>query len=357
MPVVVGRLRRTEAMLALAVAASLSVASAPRTNAQSAASFYSNKNLRFIVPDGVGGGYDAYSRLLARHLADHIPGHPRIVAENMPGAAGLVATNWLYNVAPHDGSVMGATYNTLLTEPLLGDAAAKYDPTKFNWIGSITRQYNVCMVWHTSSIRTIEDAKTREVRVGTTGLAGNSTKLPLMLNALLDTKFKVIAGYTSGGMRLAVEREEVEGICGVPYDTYAAVSPEWLQDKKVRFILQTGSKPLEVLPDVPMLLDYIKDPRQRAALEVLAVDQDAGRPELFPPGVPDFLVQALRAAFNETMQDPKFLAEADGMNLRFEPMTGEQVDAEIKQAYAAPEDVVALAAKLWPPALPKNNGK
>jgi tripartite-type tricarboxylate transporter receptor subunit TctC len=356
-PVVVGRLRRTEAMLALAMAVSLSVAGAPRTNAQSAASFYSNKNLRFIVPDGVGGGYDAYSRLLARHLADHIPGHPRIVAENMPGAAGLVATNWLYNVAPHDGSVMGATYNTLLTEPLLGDAAAKYDPTKFNWIGSITRQYNVCMVWHTSSIKTIEDAKTREVRVGTTGLAGNSTKLPLMLNTLLDTKFKVIAGYTSGGMRLAVEREEVEGICGVPYDTYAAANPEWLQDKKVRFILQTGSKPLEVLPDVPMLLDYIKDPRQRAALEVLAVDQDAGRPELLPPGVPDYLVQALRAAFNETMQDPKFLAEADGMNLRFEPMTGEQVDAEIKQAYAVPDDVVTLAAKLWPPALPKNNGK
>ncbi len=357
MPAVVGRLRRTEGMLVLALAASLSVAGADRTNAQSAASFYSNKSLRFIVPDGVGGGYDAYSRLLARHLADHIPGHPRIVAENMPGAAGLVATNWLYNIAPHDGSVMGATYSTLLTEPLLGDTASKYDPTKFEWIGSITRQYNVCTVWHTSSIRTIEDAKTREVRVGTTGLAGNSTKLPLMLNTLLDTKFKVISGYTSTGMRLAVEREEVEGICGVPYDTYAAANPEWLRDKKVRFILQTGSKPLEVLPDVPMLLNYIKDPLQRAALELLAVDQDAGRPELFPPGVPDYLVQALRAAFNETMQDPKFLADASGMNLRFEPMTGEQVDAEIKQAYTAPEDVVALAAKLWPPALPKANGK
>ncbi|MGA8616668.1 MAG: hypothetical protein WB760_34215 [Xanthobacteraceae bacterium] len=344
-------------MLLLAVAASLSVAGATRTNAQSAASFYSSKNLTYIIPDGVGGGYDAYSRLLARHLVDHIPGHPRIVAENMPGAAGLVAMNWLYNVAPHDGSVMGATYNTLLTEPLLGDVAAKYDPTKFKWIGSITRQYNVCMVWHTSSIKTIEDARTRAVRVGTTGLAGNSTKLPLMLNALLDTKFKVIAGYTSGGMRLAVEREEVEGICGVPYDTYAAANPEWLQDKKVRFILQTGSKPLDALPDVPMLLNYIKNPEQRAALELLAVDQDAGRPELFPPGVPDYLVQALRVAFDETLKDPKFLADAGTMNLLLEPMTGEQIEAEIKQAYAAPADVVALAAKLWPPALPKNNTK
>ena len=357
MPFVVGGLRQTEIILALAVAASLSVAGAARSNAQSAASFYANKNLTFIVPDGVGGGYDAYSRLLARHLADHIPGHPRIVTENMPGAAGLVATNWLYNVAQHDGSVMGATYNTLLTEPLLGDAAAKYDPTKFKWIGSITRQYNVCMVWHTSAIKTIDDARTREVRVGTTGLAGNSTKLPLMLNMLLDTKFKVIAGYTSSGMRLAVEREEVEGICGVPYDTYAAANPEWLRDKKVRFILQTGSKPLEVLGDVPMLRDYVKDPRQRAALEVLAVDQDAGRPALFPPGVPDHLVQVMRTAFDETMKDPKFLAEAENMNLQLEPMTGAQIEAEIKEAYTAPEDVIALAAKLWPPALPKNNGK
>ena len=357
MPVVVSRLRRTEIILALAVAASLSAAGAPRTSAQSAASIYSNKNLTFIVPDGVGGGYDAYSRLLARRFADHIPGHPRIVAENMPGAAGLAATNWLYNVAPHDGTVMGATYNTLLTEPLLGDVAAKYDPTKFKWIGSITRQYNVCMVWHTSSIRTIEDAKTREVRVGTTGFAGNSTKLPLMLNTLLGTKFKVIAGYTSAGMRLAVEREEIEGICGIPYDTYAAANPEWLQDKKARFILQTGLKPLDALDDVPMLLNYIKDPLQRAALELLGVDQDIGRPELLPPGVPEPLVQALRAAFDETMQDPKFLADAGGMNLQLEPMTGEQVEAEIKRAYTAPEDVVALAAKLWPPALPKNDGK
>jgi tripartite-type tricarboxylate transporter receptor subunit TctC len=356
-PFVVGGLRHTEIILALAVAASLSVTGALDANAQSTASFYANKNLTFIVPDGVGGGYDAYSRLLARHLADHIPGHPRIVTENMPGAAGLVATNWLYNVAPRDGSVMGATYNTLLTEPLLGDVAAKYDPTKFKWIGSITRQYNVCMVWHTSAIKTIDDARVREVRVGTTGLAGNSTKLPLMLNALLDTKFKVIAGYTSGGMRLAVEREEVEGICGVPYDTYAAANPEWLRDKKVRFILQTGSKPLEVLRDVPMLLDYIKDSRQRAALEVLAVDQDAGRPELFPPGVPDHLVQALRMAFDETMKDPKFLTEAESMNLQLEPMPGAQIEAEIKEAYTAPEEIVALAAKLWPPALPKNNGK
>jgi tripartite-type tricarboxylate transporter receptor subunit TctC len=343
----------SQGVLALALIAAFAVASAPQSHAQSAESFYRGKNLTFIVPDGVGGGYDAYARLLARHLADHIPGHPRIVTQNMPGAAGLIATNWLFHVAPRDGSVMGETYSTALTEPLLGDAAAQYDPTQFAWIGSMTRQYNVCMVWHTSPVATISDAESREVRVSTTGLAGNSTKLPLMLNMLLGTKFKIIAGYTSGGMRLAVERGEVEGICGVPYDTYQAANPEWLTDNKIRFILQTGSKPMKALPDVPLLFSYVKDPKQRAALEVIAIDQDAGRPQLFPPGVPDYLVKALRTAFDDTMKDPKFLADAATMNVHPEPMTGAAIADELKQAYAAPKDIVALAAKLWPPALSK----
>lgn len=340
-------------LLTLALCVGCTFAGATRADVQSAASFYSGKILKFIVPDGVGGGYDAYARLLTRHLADHIPGHPRIVNVNMPGAAGLVATNWLFNVAPRDGSVIGSTYNTLLTEPLLGGAAAHYDPTKFEWIGSVTTQYNVCMVWHTSSVETIEDAKKREVRVSTTGLNGNSAKLPLMLNALLGTKFKVIAGYTSGGMRLAVERGEVEGICGVPYDTYAAANPEWLMDKKARFILQTGPKPAQALPDVPLLLNYIKDTKQRAALNLLAVDQDAGRPQLCPPGVPIYLADALRMAFDETMKDPKFRAEAATMHIQPEPLSGAQIEAELKQAYAAPKDVVALAQTLWPPAMAK----
>jgi tripartite-type tricarboxylate transporter receptor subunit TctC len=344
---------RNAFLLASVALAGLAIAGAMEANAQSPESFYSGKNLRFIVPSGAGGGYDAYSRLLARHLADHIPGHPRIVVENMPGASGILGTNWLYNIAPRDGTVMGSTYNTLLTEPLLGNTAAKFDPTKFEWIGSITTQYNSCMVWHTSSIKTIEDAKKRDVRVSTTGLTGNSAKTPLMLNILLGTRFKRISGYTTTGMRLAVERGEVEGICGLSYDTYAAANPQWLRDKKIRFILQTGSKPVKALPDVPLLINYVKDPKQRAALRVLNVIEDVGRPHLFPPGVPKYLVKALRTAFNDTMKDAKFLADADRMHIEPEPMTGEQMAAEIKQSYAAPKDIVAVAAKLWPPALPK----
>jgi tripartite-type tricarboxylate transporter receptor subunit TctC len=338
-------------LFASAVAA-LAIAGASPARAQSAESFYRGKNLRFIVPSGAGGGYDAYGRLLARHLAGHVPGHPRIVVENMPGASGVLGTNWLYNIAPRDGTAMASTYNTLLTDPLLGDTATKFDPTKFEWIGSMNTQYNACAVWHTSSIKTIEDAMQHEVRVSTTGLTGNSAKTPLMLNMLIGTKFKVIAGYSTTGMRLAVERGEVEGICGLSYDTIASANPEWVLDKKLRFILQTGSQPVKELPDVPLLINYVKDPKQKAALKVLDVDETVGRPHMFPPGTPKYLVTALRTAFTETMKDPKFIEDANRLHIEPESMTGEQVEAAIKDAYGAPPDVVAIAAKLWPPGAP-----
>jgi tripartite-type tricarboxylate transporter receptor subunit TctC len=347
------RALRTLTWLPLAVVTGLMVAGMIPANAQSVERFYAGKILKFVVPDGAGGGYDAYARLLARHLADHIPGRPRIVTENMPGAAGLVATNWMYRLAPRDGSVMSLTYNTLLTDALLGDAAAQYDPTKFGWIGSTSTQFGTCMVWDTSSIKTIDDARMREVRVATTGLTGNSAKLPRMLNTLLGTKFMVIAGYTSSGMRLAVERGEVEGICGVPYDSYAAAEPEWLKDGKIRFILQTGTAPAKSLPGVPLLTDFVTDPETRAAIKVLGVDQSAGRPQFFPPGVPSDLLEALRIAFNETIKDPKFVADAAAMRIDLEPETGDQIASQIERVYAAPKNVIALAAKLWPVALPK----
>lgn len=321
--------------------------------AQSAADFYRNKDLRLIVTSGAGGGYDVYSRLLARHIGDHIPGRPHIVVENMPGASGLRGTNWLYNVAPKDGTVIGGIFNNLVTEPLLGNEAAKFDPTKFEWIGAMGTQYTTCAVWHTSPIKTIDDVKTHEVRVSTEGLSGNSALVPQMLNKLLGTKFTVISGYTTDGMRLALEQGEVEGICGFSYDTFNAAAPEWLRDKKIRFILQTGGHPAKQLPDVPLLLDSVRDPTQRAALKVLEVGEEIGRPHLFPPGVPAYLVTALRTAFDETMKDPKLLADAARAHLDLQPTGGDGVAAAVKEAYAAPKDVVAEARRLWPPAVTK----
>ncbi|HET9149946.1 MAG TPA: tripartite tricarboxylate transporter substrate-binding protein [Alphaproteobacteria bacterium] len=347
----------TVAFLACAAVAGLTLAVVP-AHAKSAKDFYSGKDLRFIIPSGAGGGYDAYGRLLARHLGDNIPGHPSLVVENMPGASGLRGTNYLYNLAPKDGTVMGATYNTLLTEPLLGDTATKYDPTKFEWIGSITTQYNSCMVWAASPIKTIQDAMKREVKVSTTGLSGNSARTPIMLNKLIGTKFDLISGYTTTGMRFAVERGEVEGICGFSYDTYEAANPEWIRDHKIRFILQTGSKRAKQLPNVPLLTEIVKNKKDLQALKVLDVNEQAGRPFLFPPGVPSYLVTALRTAFNNTMKDPKFLADAHKMHIEPDPMTGQQIEAALKVSYAMPKDVIARAAEIWPPAtsLKKHKG-
>ena len=335
--------------LAFVVVAALGIIGSSLANAQSAEAFYKGKLIRFISTSGAGGGYDAYSRLLSRHIADHIPGKPSLVFENMPGASGMRGTNWLYNIAPRDGTVMGGTYNTLLTDPLFGGTIAKYDPTKFEWIGSITTQYNSCMVWHTHPVMTIEDAMKQEVKVSTTGMTGNSAQTPLMLNLLLGTKFKVIAGYSTTEMRLAVERGEVDGICGFSYDTYEAANPEWLENKKIRFILQTGSVRNRHIAEVPLLTDYVKDPKDIEALKVLGVGEEVGRPHLLPPEVPKYLVTAVRRAFDATMKDPKFLADATRMRIEPDPMTGEAVEAAIKEAYRAPKDVVARAAKLWPP--------
>jgi len=337
-------------LLASVAATCLVCATGFAAHAQSAKQFYSGKSLRFIIPAGAGGGYDSYYRLFARHVSEHIPGHPRIIDENMPGAAGMRATNWLYTAAPKDGTVLGSTFNTLLTEPLLGDTQTQYDPTKFEWIGSLNTQYNACTVWHSSPIKTIQDAMKQQVLVSTTGFAGNTAKTPLMLNKLIGTKFKLIAGYSTTGMRLAVERGEVQGVCGLSYDTFQVANPEWLKDHKVRFIIQTGPRKIKELPNVPLLINFVHDPKQRAALKVLDVGQDVGRPIMFPPGTPKYLVDALRTAFVATMKDHAFLADAHRMRIDPHWMSGAASEKEIQEAYKTPKDVVELTAELWPPA-------
>src|SRR3954452_23497276 len=182
-----------------------------------AAQVYAGKQIRMVIASGAGGGYDAYARALARHIGRHIAGNPAIISQNMPGAAGITATNWTYSIAPKDGTVILATYNALLAEPLYGNPAARYDVLKFEYIGSIGKQQNVCGTWHTSPIKTIEQAKTREVTVASTGATGNSASMPRILNGMLGTKFKLIMGYSTTEQRLAVERGEAEGICGLSW--------------------------------------------------------------------------------------------------------------------------------------------
>jgi tripartite-type tricarboxylate transporter receptor subunit TctC len=330
---------RLAATVALLCVASGALAQAPD-------GIYKGKQVKVVISSGAGGGYDAYARVLAHHLDRYLPGAPAVVTQNMPGAAGMLATNWTYNVAPKDGTVLLATYNALIPEPLFGNPSVQFDPQKFEWVGSIGKQQNVCVVWHTSAIQSIEAAKQRQVTVASTGATGYSATMPVILNALLGTRFKVVIGYATTEARLAVERGEAEGICGLSWSTLMASNPDWILNKRIRALLQTGSKPRADLPDVPLLVDAVKTPEDRKVVELISFAEELGRPFVMPPGTPKPMVLAMRRAFDAVMKDPAFLDEAKKVMLEVDPVTGEEMEEIIRRNYAAPKDLVKRAAEL-----------
>ena len=315
-------------------------------SAEAAPPSYAGKQIRMVIGSGAGGGYDVYARALSRTLAKYIPGNPTVVNENMPGAAGLNATNWTYAQAPKDGSVILATYNALLLEPLFGNKKALYDPTKFQWVGSIGKQQQICMTWYTSPVKTIEDAKKREVKVSATGATGNSATMPKLVDGLLGTKFKVIGGYSTSEARLAVERGEVDGICGLSWTTLSASNPDWIQNKRMNVLLQTGAKRQPDLPNVPLLRELVKSPDDVAVLDLLQLPEEIGRPFAMPPGTPEDVVNVIRTAFDKTMRDKDFIAEAQKTHLEIAPMSGGEMQTAIAKTYGTPKTVVARTKEL-----------
>jgi tripartite-type tricarboxylate transporter receptor subunit TctC len=313
--------------------------------AQSPNALYAGKQIRMVIASGAGGGYDAYGRTLARYMGKYIPGNPNIISQNMPGAAGITATNWTYSVAPKDGTVILATYNSLLAEPLFGNPAARYDPLKLESIGSISGQQNICATWHSSPIKTIEQAGTREVTVASTGATGNSATLPKILNAVLGTKFKVIIGYSTTEARLAVERGEVDGVCGLSWSTLKASNPDWVQNNRINILIQTGSKPQAGLTNVPLIVDLVSDLENKKVVELLAFAEEMGRPFMMPPDTPKEMVAVIRRAFDSTLKDPGFLADAEKTLLEVDPLTGEAMEQMLKRAYAMPKALVQKAAE------------
>ena len=294
--------------------------------AQSANAPYAGKQIRMVIASGAGGGYDAYARALARYIGKYIPGNPSIVTQNMPGASGITATNWAYAVAPKDGTVMLATYNALLAEPLYGNPAARFDPLRLVSVGSISGQQNICATWHTSPIKSIAQAMDREVTVAATGATGNSATLPKVLNRMLGTKFKVILGYSTTGSRLAVERGEVDGVCGLSYSTLKASNPDWIRNNRINVLLQTGSRPQQGLAKVPLVADLVTDPENKQVIALLAFPEEIGRPFVMPPDTPKELVAAIRRAFDAVMKDPAFLADAEKTLLEVDPVTGQEME-------------------------------
>jgi tripartite-type tricarboxylate transporter receptor subunit TctC len=328
-----------------AVVAAATLATA--AHADNIADFYKGRDLSFIVASDAGGGYDIYSRVFANSLSRHIPGHPNIVVRNMPGASGIRATNYLFNNAAKDGSEIGMVYNTNVLEALLGNAAAHYDPLKMGWIGSMGKLQNMCVTWYTSPVKTLDDLIKRPgLVVSATGATGNSATMPRILNDVLGTKMKVITGYSTSGQRLALERGEVEGICGLGYSTLKASNPQWFSEHKINILIQVGLHPDPQMKDVPMALDHVSDPSKKQTLELLLIRQEWGRPILTPPGVPADRLKALQAAFTATMKDPSFLKDAEKAKLELDPLSAADIEALLHRAYSYPKDIVQAAAKL-----------
>jgi tripartite-type tricarboxylate transporter receptor subunit TctC len=328
------------AAAAAAIALAGLACSGASARAQSVEDFYKGKSIDLIISFTAGGGYDAYARLVARHLSNHIPGKPNILPRNMPGGGGRVAGNYLYNVAPKDGTVLGAIDQSLPLEQAMGDKTIQFDSVKFNWIGNPAAENNTTVTWHTSPVKTIEDAKKIEVPIGATG-NNTSAQFPKAMNALVGTKFKIVFGYPGGNdINLAMERGEVAGRGSNSWGSWKGTRPDWIRDKKINILVQIGLQKTEDLPDVPLLMDLASNPDDRAVLKLLSSPTTIGRPILAPPGVPEDRVKALRAAFDATVKDPAFLEDAKKQNLDIQPVSGEELQRIVADIVGAPKPIV-----------------
>ena len=269
------------------------------------------RTLTLVISYSVGGGYDLYARVLARYLGKYIPGNPTVVPENMPGAGGLRASNYLYTAAPKDGSVIGTFSRSIPTMPLVTPTAVSFDGRKFGWIGSMSSDTSMCLTGSKSPVKTFHDMLTMPVVMGGQFAAADSDIYAHLYKNVFGAKIKLVSGYPgTNEITLAMERGEVDGICGLSWGTIKVAHPEWLKDKSVNFLVQAALKKDPELPDVPLALDLIDDPEKKQILYLHFAPQAMGRPFAAPPGIPDDRKAALIKAFDETMKDPALLAEA-----------------------------------------------
>jgi len=313
---------------------------APARAQDDVAAFYKGKQLRMIVGSAAGGGYDLFARIVARHIVHHIPGHPSLIVQNQPAAGGVVMTNQLYGQGPKDGTVIGVPINGLPTAPLL-QSRTQFDPTRLNWLGSTNREAYVAFVWHTVPVAGIAELTAKEVVVGATTPGTTMVDFPLLVNDVLGFKFKVVRGYAgTPQINLAIERGEVQGMGGLGWASVKAQTPHWISEKKIKVLAQYGFKRYPELADVPTMLELTKSDADRQAMTMLFARTEYGRPYFLPPDVPAERVAALRRAFDATMKDQAFIAEAAKLQFEVDPLTGGQVQALVAQLAATPREVV-----------------
>jgi tripartite-type tricarboxylate transporter receptor subunit TctC len=304
------------------------------------------KSVHMIIGFGPGGGYDLWGRTIGRHIGRHLPGNPNVIPQNMPGAGSYAAASYIFNVAPKDGTVLGIIARDAALGPLSGATGARFDPLRLSWIGTPTKETNVCIAYHTAQVKTVQDLSQKELILGDTGPGTGTRSYPKVLNELLGLKFKLVGGFKSSvEVFLAMERGEVEGICE-SLDSIKNRRPDWMATKKITILFQGGEQPNAEIKGVPFVLDLARTPEQKQAIEFLYAGQGIGRPFVAPPDLPADRLKMLRDAFNTTMKDPDFIADAKKSGLDLEPEDGEHLAALIAKIYATPKPIVDKVTSL-----------
>lgn len=322
-------------------------------SAQTVEQFYRGNAINIYIGTGESAGaVGAYPRALSQVLGKYLPGSPNIIIRNMPGAGGIKAANFVYGLAPQDGTVWGFITRGFLLAPLLKYNGVQFDPTKFNWIGSPAKTVSIGAIWTANTdVRTIQDAMKKEVVVGATSAGQDTGIFPNALNRLIGTKFKVVTGYQSvGAVDLAMERGEIQGKVGFTWTSLnSGRSANWVPDKIVTVLVQLGMEKDPSIPaSVPRALDLATSPEARQVLELLCAPSATGYPSFMGPGVPKERVEALRAAYRSTMKDPEFIALLAKQSLDIDPITGEEIEETVRKMYALPESVVTRARTILP---------
>jgi tripartite-type tricarboxylate transporter receptor subunit TctC len=313
-------------------------------SAETAEQFYTGKMLTLSVGYPPGGGYDIYARLIAQYWGQHIPGKPTFVVKNRPGAASLAAVNELYAVAPKDGTFVATFARSVAMDRLLGRPGTLFVPTELNWLGSANNEVSICTVWHTAGVHSVQDLLTKPIVFGANAPGSESDVYPMILRNLFGAKVKVVTGYPGANdLMMAMERGETQGRCGYTWSAAQATHADWIRDKKIIVAMQFSVQKHPDLPDVPTVMELARNDRERQALELILAGQAMGRPFAAPPNVPADRVTALRRAFDATMKDPAFLADAAKQKLELQPVSGEDIQALVGRMFKAPPDIVEMA--------------
>jgi tripartite-type tricarboxylate transporter receptor subunit TctC len=331
-----------------ALFALLAFASAPApARAQDAvAQFYRGKQISLYIGSSAGGGYDTYARLLARRFGNYIPGNPAVLPQNMPGAGSNKLAAYIYSVAPKDGTAIGAIYSGAILQPLIGDIPTQHDPSKFIYLGTANVEAFACVARSDAPVKKFEDTFRQELVVGATNEGGSSRDFTAMLDNVPGTKLRIVTGYAgSNEIMLAIERNEVQGMCGIGWSSVIADHPQWLANGFIRILVQLASKghPEMNRMGVPLALDYARNEDDRKVMQLIFSQLVFGRPYILPPGVPADRVAALRRAFMAALHDKDTLAEAGKMKLDLDALPGEEVQAEVAKVFATPANIVARA--------------